>query len=360
MSAAELGGNVSDKDGTVKKVRRSTISDVAALAKVDPSVVSRLLNNDARLSIRDSTRQRVLDAVEMLGYRPNVAARSLRTAKTRTLALLIPDFANPVYAEIIKGAERAAARGGCVLVTGSVGEEGTTQTYLDLLGHGRVDGLLLATGTLSAEVEAQLERLGLPWLLINQIGRSAQRYVVVDDERAAATAVSHLVELGHERIAHLAGPRGTDTARRRRRGYVEAMRRHGIEPDPNLVVAAGYSPEHGATMMEKLLSQDSPPTAVFVANLASAIGALHTAHRMGVRVPAELSLIAVHDLPLAAHLVPPLTTVRMPLTRLGERAVEILLESETQQQVHEVVREPIELVIRESTAPPPTGARGRR
>jgi LacI family transcriptional regulator len=340
--------------GDDRSRRRSTIADVAALAKVDRSVVSRLINNDPRLSIRDTTRQRVLAAIRMLDYRPNVAARSLRTARTQTLGLLIPDFANPVYAEIIQGAEQAAAEAGCVLVTGSErADAATLETYLELLGHGRVDALLLATGTMTPAQQADLLSRGLPWLLVNRTGNT-RRYVILDDEQAAAKAVGHLVSLGHTRIGHLAGPRGVETARRRRRGYSNALRDAGLQSDPGLIVPADYTPDGGAKAMTQLLQSDTPPTAVFVANVASAIGALHAAHELSVAIPERVSVIAVHDLALAAHLVPPLTTVQMPLTRLGGRAIELLLGVEAEAEVREVVREPIELVIRESTSRAPS------
>ncbi|MEW9516121.1 LacI family DNA-binding transcriptional regulator [Streptomyces tubercidicus] len=335
------------------RARRSTLSDVAAVAKVDTSVVSRLVNNDPRLKIRDTTRKRVLDAIALLDYRPNAAARSLRTARTRTLGLLIPDFANPVYAEIIKGAERAAAATGCALVTGSVkGNGGDADTYLDLLGHGRVDGLLLATPITEAK-EAELSRLGMPWLLLNHSGQS-RRHVVLDDERAAGIAVDHLIALGHRRIGHISGPRGADTARQRRAGYTAALRRAKIARQTGLVTMADYTAAGGAAAMERLLKLPEPPTAVFVANIASAIGSLHTAHRLGVRIPDDVSVVAVHDLALASHLVPPLTTVRMPMAELGARAVHLMLEGDPHGPVQEVVGEPTELVLRESTAPPTT------
>ena len=127
--------------------RRSTIADVAALAGVDRAVVSRLLNADPRLSIRDSTRGRVISAIKELDYQPNAAARSLRTSRTQTIALLVPDYANPAYGEIIKGAETAAASAGTSLMTGSMETaDESFGRYLERLGHGRVDGLLIAAG----------------------------------------------------------------------------------------------------------------------------------------------------------------------------------------------------------------------
>ena len=328
------------------------MADVAALAKVDRSVVSRLLSADPRLNVRDSTRQRVLDAVRALGYRPNAAARALRTSRTWALGLFIPDFANPAYAEIIRGAEVAAGAAGSVLVTGSdLGVGRNLEAYLDLLGHGRVDGLLLATGALGMD-EDELTKLGIPWLFVNRTGRGQRRYVVLDDEGAIALAVGHLVGLGHERLAHLSGPRGSDSARRRRLGYQKAVRAQGIGASAALVVPGNFTPEGGSAAISELLGLPEPPTAVVTANVASAIGTLHAAHRLGVRVPEDLSVIAVHDIPLAANLVPPLTTVRTPLERLGERAVELLLTTPSDSPACEVVGQPMALVLRESTAPP--------
>ncbi|TWD75201.1 LacI family transcriptional regulator [Kribbella amoyensis] len=335
---------------------RVTISDVAALAGVDKAIVSRVVNQKA-VSIRPETRERVLQAIQDLGYRRNMAARSLRTASTGAVGLFIPDFANPVYAEIITGAETAALARGYVLMVGSSAVAGhRTRDYLETLGEGRVDGLLLAGGPISQAEQETLDAQGLPWLLVNRRGRATTRHVVLDDDRAAQVAVNHLVELGHQRIAHVAGPAGADTARRRREGYRKALRAAGLEPETALVAAADYTPAGGYEATSALFASGRRPTALFVANVASAIGVLTAVCERGLSVPDDVSVVAVHDLPLAEHLVPALTTVRMPLRSLGARATELLLENDPQQPVAEVVRDPIELVIRKSTAP----ARRRR
>ncbi|PXY29080.1 LacI family transcriptional regulator [Prauserella sp. PE36] len=329
-----------------------TLADVATVAGVDRSVVSRVINDDPRLSVRQETRQRVLDTIERLGYRPNAAARSLRTARAYMFGLFIPDFANPVYAEIIKGAEQAANQLGYGLMTASSGGVRLgLQHYLDLLGQSRVDGLLFAGEESGHELE-RLRSASVPWLLVNRRIEGSRRYVVLDDERGSGLAVEHLAALGHRRIAHLAGPETADTARRRRAGYTAAMAAAGLRTGTRYTAHADYTPEGGAAAMRELLAVRPRPTAVFVANVASAVGALRTLHEAGLSVPGDMSVIAMHDMSLAGHLVPALTTVRMPLEGLGRRSLELLATTHPQDDITEVVAEPVEVVVRASTGPP--------
>ncbi|MBO0884008.1 MAG: LacI family DNA-binding transcriptional regulator, partial [Mycobacterium sp.] len=231
---------------------------------------------------RPETRERILTAARELGYRPNAAARSLRTARTGTLGLFLPDFTNPVYAQVITGAEAGASAHGAVLLTASSNVVGRdTRTYVELLGNGRVDGLLLAGDALTAGRQATLDSLGLPYLWVNRRMAGSHRSVVLDDGRAARIAVEHLAGLGHSRIAHLAGPPRADTARRRRSGYSAALKAVGLPREDSLIASADYTPHGGAAALITLMHSPDPPTAVVVANVASAIGALSSARRNG-------------------------------------------------------------------------------
>lgn len=340
--------------------RRVTLADVAASAKVDRSVVSRVINDDPRLSISAETRARVLATIERLNYRPNMIARSLRTRRAQALGLLIPDFENPIYTSVIAGAESAAARRNLVLLIGSLeGAGGSAESYIRLLGEGRVDGMLLAGTDPTGELVAQLDQAGLPWMLVVRRMKSARRYVILDDERGAGIGVEHLAQLGHRRIGHIAGEKGADTTARRRAGYLQAMRDAGLEVRSDAIERGDYTYAGGARAMRRLLGRAEPPTGILAANIASAIGAIAAAQAEGVLVPEQLSVVAIHDLTLAEYVRPALTTVRMPLRELGERAIELLLNSAADERVEEVVRGEMQLIARDSTAPPPHSTKAR-
>ena len=324
---------------------RVTLADVARAAGVDVSLVSKVVRGQGNRE-RPETRERILRFADELGYRPNMVARSLRTSRAGAFGLVIPNFTNPVYAEIIAGAEAAAAELGSVILTGSGAGWGRGDWYTALSG-GRVDALLIA----GADVDPGT--LDVPFLLVNRRPPDATRFLILDDEHAAELAVDHLVEIGHRRIAHLGGPPAADTAQRRLAGYRAALARHGIEHEPSLEVGGDYTAA-GAVAATRLLIERRPDvTALFVANFASALGAYKAIGEAGRRIPEDVSLVAVHDAELAGYLQPPLTTVRMPLAELGARAIGLVAQQAPTAPITEILRDPITLVVRGSTAPPP-------
>lgn len=326
---------------------RVRMQDVAAAARVDTSVVSRVLSGDAALSVRPETRRRVHEAVQRLGYRPNPAARALKTARTMAIGMLLPDLANTVYAEIARGAEERASAAGYILLIAT----GTAAVRRVVLA-GRVDGVLYAIATTENVADIRPEP-ALPSLLVNRREPGAGPSVIVDDEAGVATAVRHLLDLGHTRIAHIGGPRAVDTARRRLAGYERALRERGLPVRPELVAEARFDERGGATAAARLLLLDPPPSALVVANVGAAIGAMATAREAGLEIPRDLSVIGFHDVPMAPYLAPPLTTVRMPLAELGSRAVDELLAMIDGAEVADVVVAAApELVLRGSSAPP--------
>ena len=336
-------------DATPPIRTRATIADVARLARVDPSVVSRVINGNERLVIKPETRARVFDAIRELNYHPNAAARSLRTSQSGTFGLLIPDFTNPIYAEIIAGAEGAATERDALLLVGSAIED-RPERYVQMLASGRVDGLLLAIDTLKPETVSAMMNTARPVVSVNQRIDGVDRTILADDEGASRIAVKHLYELGHRHIAHLRGPERSDTAKRRLAGYRKALASCGIPAEDAVVVGGGYTTESGVAAARELLALEPRPTAAVIANIAAAIGAMSTLRDAGVRVPQDMSLVAIHDIALAEHLAPPLTTVSMPLAEMGAAGVAMLSGDGTEGVT--VVKKPTELIERKSCAPP--------
>lgn len=331
----------------------ATIQDVAKAAGVSASTVSRYLNG--QLHVSAATEARMLDAVRDLGYVPNAQARNLVRQSSGVVGFVVPEISNPYFGAVtdyvVEAVER---RGRLVLLCSTRSQAAKEASYIDLLASGAIDGMLYLGSFRSNERLAAAIRGGLPVVVVDEpiAGLPDVHTVVMDDYAGGYQAASYLVALGHRRIAHVAGPETADTARRRRMGYSAAMSRAGLAADPRLIVHADYTPAGGRAAMDELLTAPERPTAVFVANVASAVGVLHALYSAGVSVPGDLSVIAMHDMPLADHLVPALTTVRMPLGELGARAVRMMATRGPAEPITEVVAEPVEVVIRESTAPP--------
>lgn len=332
---------------------RTTLVEVARLAGVDKAIVSRVANRDPTLKVKDSTRLRVEAAIKELGYVPNSAARQMRTARSDTYGLVIPDFSNPVFASIITGAQdQAALQGHLVTVVSEGLRIGDEPSFLRLLSQNRVDGLLIAGDRIADAAYGALRSSEVPWLFVNRQDPGRTRYVVLDDAQGARVAVEHLLELGHRRIGHVAGPDGVDTAVRRRQGYEDALT-GAPGAWPPLSEPGQYSAEGGYAATVTLLRSPELPTALFVANIVSAVGSMRAIFDAGLRVPEDISVVALHDHALAAHLVPTLTVVRMPLEELGATAVRLLHSSHRDEVITDQVSEPIRLIRRQSTARPP-------
>jgi LacI family transcriptional regulator len=328
--------------------RPARLRDVAALAGVDPSLVSRVLSGATGFSIRPETRMRVHRAAEELDYRPNHAARSLRTARSMAVGMVVPNLANVVYARIHAGAAERAAQVGYSLLVAT----GPTAPLARTL-YGRIDGLMVASATSDAGPAGDDDAPTLPTVLVNRQEDGDVPSITVDDEEGADLATRHLLDLGHVRVAHLAGPQNADTARRRLHGYLRAMERAGAEVTGALVAGESYEEQGGFDAARELVTRDPAPTAIFVANIQAAIGALAALRELGIGVPEDVSVVALHDAPLARFLDPPLTTVRMPLEEMGRRAVTMLLDYLAGGDAQRIrVQTAPQLIERRSTARP--------
>jgi len=334
-----------------KAARRPTLRDVAAAAGVDASLVSRVVNHDPSITIPRSTRQRIERAVAELRYQPNVRARGLRMARAFTVGFILPKLSSPVYGPIVEGLQQRATRDGYVVMLGGLGDgERPEASFARLLGEGRVDGLLLGSADTADSTLLRLLKEPQPIVLVNRaVEGSGVSCATVDDASGARTAVQHLLDLGHRQIGVIAGPPGLDTTKRRLRGAKDAVRRRSLA----VVTAAALDAPSGEKAMSELLSRHPTVTAVFASNVEIAVGALATARATGLAVPADLSVITLHDHPLAPYVQPALTTVTLPLAELGRVAFELLLRRiDGEKPVSVVVDGPTQLIQRASTAPP--------
>ncbi|MBE3590731.1 MAG: LacI family DNA-binding transcriptional regulator [Firmicutes bacterium] len=332
----------------------ATLRDVARLAGVDPSTVSRVVNGDQDLVIKEETRQRILKAVETLGYRPNAIARSLRLQRTRTIGLLVPDICNPFFPEVIRGAEAVASEAGYHVIFGNTDDDPAKERrFIDTLLAARCDGLILATAMTRDQTIEYLSEQGLPFVLVNRYTLGTDHYVVTDNLQAGREAVAHLIELGHRRIAHLAGPLFTDTGLSRLQGYRTALREAGITFHSAYVEECDFKEASGYEGARRLLQLDPRPTAIFAANDLIAIGVYRAAAEAGLRIPDDLSVVGHNDIPAATYLHPQLTTIRVPLNEMGRSSARLLVELIERGEATETpVVLKTELVVRGSTAPP--------
>jgi LacI family transcriptional regulator len=334
----------------------STLSDVAALAGVSISAVSRVLSNAPSSRVSGATRQRIEDAARELNYHPNFAARALKFSRTNVVALVVPDLTNAIFSELMRGVEEAAADlGYMVLLARAESMQPAAVTMAKLVGEGRVDGVLVQVGdnTTSEDLAGILDGR-VPAVLINSRREDHVGSVILPDEAGVTVAVEHLAQLGHTSIGLVNGLPTTDSAGRRRVGFDVAMAAAGLPVNPAFVTSLGYDPQQGRAAMRVLGALPERPTALVVANVNAALGLLVESRTLGIHVPSDLSIVAIHDAWTAENAWPPLTTVRMPLYELGKVSMAAIFDrirSETIEDV--VVTDPApELIVRESTARP--------
>jgi LacI family transcriptional regulator, galactose operon repressor len=302
-----------------------SIYEVASSAGVSVATVSRVLN--AKGPVSEDARRRVLRAVEVLGYVPHSAARSLSTRRTMNIGVLLPDVYGAFFSEIVRGIDLAArAAGYHVLVSGSHSDLAETSAVLQAL-HGRIDGLILLTAGIGAEWLRRTLPSRLPAVLLhNSEAEGGYDSIRIDNRAGSRLAADHLLDLGHRRIALICGPRGNTDAAERLRGFREALAARGVPADPRLELPGDFGEESGFRAGESLAGQAQPPTAIFAANDAMAIGCLAALRGRGLRVPDDVSLIGFDDIPIVRYLTPALTTVQVPIAEIGGRALKRLVE----------------------------------
>lgn len=336
----------------------STIADVAKLAGVSTMTVSRVINNSGYTS--QETRERVEKAIQELGYIPNSLARSLRYKRTRTIGLILTDITNPFFTTLARGVEDAASEHGFSVIFCNTDESSEKEgSYVNILTQKQVDGLLLVPTAGSAESIELFENRGLPFVLLDRRVPGAEVDVVrSDSEQGAYELVNYLLSIGHQRIAALGGSLEITSSTDRIEGYHRAMEEANLKHETFRTYFSSYSIEGGYQACKKALSVAPRPTALFAANNFVAVGALRALHEVGLRVPADMSLVAFDDLPAMVGLEPFLTIIEQSAYEMGRRGTQLLLERLDGGGSHESqeILLPTQLIIRRSTAPPAAGS----
>jgi len=321
--------------------------DVARLAGVSPSTVSRILNGTAKVS--DDKRLAVLAAIEKVSFAPNQMAQGLKKGRSLTIGIVVQDISSPFFDETLRGSDAGLKGTGyaSVIVSGHWNADEEADRVRLLLAR-KVDGIILLSGRISDE--AVLGFSGQRPIV--STGRALQTRTALGfktaNEYGAWLAVRHLGALGHRRIAFISGPANNHDADERLAGYRRALSEAQIDLDPALIVEGNYHEASGMMAMNRLFDTHQQFTAVFAANDLTAYGARLALYRKGIRVPDDISLVGFDDLPGSSYTTPPLTTVRQPMYDMGRIATQALLRLINGETVQGEIP-PVELVVRETT-----------
>jgi LacI family transcriptional regulator len=335
-----------------KKTQRVTRKEVARQAGVSTATISYVINNGPR-PVAAETRERILRAIEQLGYYPNELARSLRRQQTTTIGLVIPDLLNPVYASLARSLEKICFEHGYVVVVCSTNRDmDKERRFAELLRAKQVDGVVFLPDSASLEAIDILCQAHVPVVVLEH-DVPGQHCITLNDLRGGMIGTGHLLDLGHRRIGFIQQEPNYTTSRRRLEGSFLALRQAGLEPDPGLVVACESDHAAGAAAMDRLLALAEPPSAVFAHNDVIALGAMHAIQKAGLFVPGDISVMGYDDIASAAFFAPALTTISYPKDAMARSAAQHLLvmidpRCEPPEPTTELL--PVELVIRQSTA----------
>ncbi len=328
-----------------------TLEEIAEMAHVSRSTVSRVING--RPNVSDDVRKRVWKIIREVGYQPHAAARSLATNRSNILALIIPEpvtriFTDPFFPILIKGVADACNEHRYNLMLSLFTDRNEQEEqYLRVLKSGTLDGAVIASTTLDDPLVPRLLEDQVSFVMVGSYPDDRVNYVDVDNVHGGQMAVEHLLRLGYENIATITGPMNMKASQDRFEGYKKALENRGLEVNGALVVEGDFTEQGGYAAMKKLLQEK--PAAVFVASDTMAFGAARAIRDAGLSIPEDVALVGFDDLPVSSVTVPPLTTVRQPIERLGYMATEVLVDI-IQGKAGEPQRLmlPTELVVRQS------------
>jgi DNA-binding LacI/PurR family transcriptional regulator len=348
--AGESAG-VAQPGGAPRRIlRQPSIKDIARLARVSHPTVSRALQNSPLVNAQTAAKIRKI--ADEAGYRASAVARGLVTRRTRTIGLVVTTVADPFASEVVCGIEQTANdHGYSVFLADSNADPVREKKVVQALAERRVDGIIVTSSRVGALYLPLLKEMMVPIVLVNdQYPGAFVHSVMIANLDGMRAAAEHLIALGHRRIAYLGDQFGYQSDVERLAGYRAALDAAGVPPMPELVVHGDGKAEAAMTAMDKLLALDLPPTAVCCYNDMSALGAMRRIRMRGLRVPEDVSVAGFDDLFFASYTQPPLTTVRQPMRRMGQLAMENLFKLMSGEESVEQIQVGAELIVRESTA----------
>lgn len=330
---------------------RLTIEEIASLAAVSRSTVSRVLNNHP--NVRPEVRAKVLRVVQEHNYTPNAAARSLASSRSNVISLVVPRsaailFADPFFPLVIQGISEACAGAGYFLMLSMLTVEMERSFYSRVLRGRHFDGVIMLSSDIDDPLLPQLIHDGMPLVLVGRHPYLEQvTSVDAENREGARQATAHLIGLGHRRVATISGPQDMVAGIDRRDGYKQALTAAGIAIDPVLIVEGDFTREGGYQAMRHLLALPERPSAVFVASDPMAFGAMRAIGEAGLQIPGQIALVGFDDVPAAAYTSPPLSTMRQPCAEMGAAAVRALVaQIDEPGRPPTAVRLPVTLVVR--------------
>ncbi len=325
-----------------------TIKEVSRRAHVSPSTVSRVLNET--VPVADDTRRRVLDAVKELNYQPNVFARGLVTNRSGGIGVVLNEISSPYYAGLIGGVEVVVEEaGGHLLVSSGHADANKEREAVAFLRQRRSDAIIVQVDAASDDDLLRWAKTGPPLIVFGRdVAELKGRCVYLDNEQGGFLATQHLIDHGHRRVAHVAGPLWIQDSRARLRGYRRALQANGLSFDELLVVEGDFAEAGGQLAMTQLLARNTGISAVFVGNDQMALGALTALRQAGCRVPQDVSLVGYDDVLFARYLSPALTTVRQPLYEMGQTAARLAVATLQREETEVKHKFEPELVVRAS------------
>ena len=327
-----------------------TIKDVAKRANVSITTVSRVIN-ETEHSVSPETRERVLRAIQELGFSPNALARGLHRNETRTIGLIIPDISNPYYPSIVRGVEdEAQAQGYTIILANTYRSKEKITKYLNVFREKRVDGIIFTGGGVARDAadENFFEQSNIAAVVIGKSRNAKLPSVQVNNVQAAREACEYLIQKGHKKIATITGPGNSITAVDRLEGYYQALKHNGIEIREELIIQGNFEFDSGYQAVDVLLEKDKDITAIFAHNDMMAIGAMKALAEKGLRVPDDIAIIGFDNIPLSLYVTPGLSTVTVPVYEMGRTSMKILADLLAKVEVSRITTLPTKLTLRQS------------